>query len=63
MFLMLFCVTGFLGIPFLWKSQVFSQIEKIAWSLVVTIYTLALMGLTGAIVWWTYRNICEAFGW
>ena len=62
MFLMLFCVTGFLGIPFLCKSSAFSTTEKIIWSIVVTIYTCILLWITGAIVWWSYNSILESLG-
>lgn len=61
MFLMLFCVTGFLGIPFLVKSQAFSRSEKVIWSIVVTIYTCVLLWLTGAVLWWSYSRIRDAF--
>lgn len=53
----LFGVTGALGIPLLWVSKKFSLAERIFWSIVVTIYTLALVGVTAAIVMWSYRMI------
>lgn len=56
---LLFCVTGFLGIPFLWKSPKFSRTEKIVWSVVVTIYTLALIAIAAAICWWSYTQISQ----
>lgn len=62
MFLMLFCVTGFLGIPFLCKSSAFTTAEKIIWSIVVTIYTCILLWITGAIVLWSYNSIRESLG-
>ncbi len=58
--LMLFCVTGFLGIPVLYASRGFSRNEKIIWSVVVTIYTLILIAITVWIVWWSYTNIRDA---
>lgn len=62
-FLMLFCVTGFLGIPFLCKSKAFTRTEKLVWSIVVTVYTCVLIAITVAIVKWSYTNISQALGW
>ncbi|MEO8271285.1 MAG: hypothetical protein ABI557_16305 [Aureliella sp.] len=59
---MLFGVTGFLGIPFLWMSEGFSRTEKIVWSIVVTIYTLILIGVAVAICWWSYTQITQLLG-
>ncbi len=59
MFGMLFGVTGFLGIPFLWMSDSFSHTEKIVWSIVVTVYTLILIGAAVAICWWSYLQILQ----
>ena len=59
MFGMLFCVTGFLGLPFLWMSPKFSDSEKMVWSVVVVIYTLILIGITMAICWWSYSQISQ----
>jgi len=53
----LFGVTGALGIPLLWMNTPFSTAERIFWSIAVTIYTAALVGITGAIVVWSYRVI------
>ncbi|MEM7477380.1 MAG: hypothetical protein AAF483_20540 [Planctomycetota bacterium] len=55
--LMLFGVTGFLGIPVLLMSPAFSKAEKAIWSLVITIYTCVLIGLTGWVVWWSIGRI------
>lgn len=63
MLAMLFCVTGALGVPFLWKSQTFSAAEKVIWSIIVTIYTGLLLWGTAAIVMWSYRTISSALGW
>lgn len=63
MLALLFFVTGFLGLPFLWKSRAFSANEKIVWSIVVTIYTCLLLLATAAIVWWSYSTIRDTFGW
>lgn len=54
---LLFLVTGFFGIPLLWMSDSFSRTEKIVWSIVVTVYTLILIGATVAICWWGYAQV------
>jgi hypothetical protein len=59
MFGLLFGVTGFLGIPFLWMSPKFSRGEKIVWSIVVTVYTLLLIGFAVGICWWSYTQITQ----
>jgi hypothetical protein len=59
MFGMLFGVTGCLGIPFLWMSPKFSRREKIVWSILVTIYTLVLIGVAVGVCWWSYRQISQ----
>lgn len=60
MFALLFGVTGFLGLPFLWLSPVFSKAEKIVWSVVVSIYTLILIGLCLWVCWWAFNRIVGA---
>ena len=57
----LFGVTGALGIPLLWMGNRFSLVEKIFWSVVVIIYTTALVGVTAAIVMWAYRVISSVY--
>lgn len=54
---MLFVVTGALGIPLLWINRNFSPIERIVWTIVVTCYTLVLVGFTAWIVWWAYSRV------
>lgn len=41
----LFLATGALGIPLLWINRKFSQAERIAWAIIVTLYTVALISL------------------
>ncbi|TWT95114.1 hypothetical protein [Neorhodopirellula pilleata] len=45
----LFFVTAALGIPMLWRNERFSLAERLLWSLVVMIYTIAIVALM--IVW------------
>jgi cation transporter-like permease len=53
----LFLVTGALGIPLLWMNQSFSNLERILWSIIITIYTVALIVIAWMIVMWSYRQI------
>jgi hypothetical protein len=53
----LFGVTGALGIPLLWVNKRFSLAARIFWSIVVLFYTTALVGVTAAIVMWAFRVI------
>lgn len=57
---LLFFVMGFLGLPILWASRGFSRTTKVWLSLVVIVYTLVLIGCTGAVIWWSYRSIQES---
>lgn len=54
---LLFGVTGFLGLPVLWMSPVFSTAEKYVWSVINILYTLALIGICGAICYWAYSQL------
>ena len=56
---LLFFVTGFLGIPLLWMSKGFSTLMKIVLSVVVTVYTFALFGCVGLVLWWAYQQIAN----
>jgi hypothetical protein len=58
---LLFLVMGFLGLPILWASRGFSRRAKVWLSLVVIVYTLALIGCTGAVLWWSYQSISKSF--
>ena len=53
----LFFVTGFLGLPLLWMNRRFSTAERFLWSIVVTLYTLALIATVVVIFVWVYRQI------
>ena len=58
-FVMLFGVTGFLGLPILWISPSFSRLEKYFWSVVNILYTTVLIILCVVICWWAYIRIVE----
>lgn len=53
----LFLITGILGLPLLWVNKRFSTFERICWSLVLLAYTIALIGVTIAVLSWLYRFI------
>lgn len=59
--LILFCVTGFLGLPLLWLSPVFSKREKWIWAIINVLYTLTLILITGRIVMWAWGRLSDAF--
>jgi|LakMenEpi03Aug12_release.lakeMendotaPanAssembly.Ray.scaffolds.fasta_scaffold00735_1 hypothetical protein len=54
---LLWGVTGFLGLPVLWLSPKFSWPEKFIYSLLITIYSVFLIAFAGGIVWWAYLRI------
>lgn len=58
--LVLFTVTGFLGIPLLWMNKRFSEFERIAWAVVVTGYTTALIWVAVKICLWSWARITGA---
>jgi hypothetical protein len=58
--LLLFLVTGFLGLPLLWMSRGFSPRMKVVWSIVNTIYTLLLIGCTVGILWWAWSKAMQS---
>lgn len=57
---MLFGITGVLGLPLLWLSPKFSVNEKLIYSVAVTFYTAVLIGIAVAAVWWAYSRIMGA---
>jgi hypothetical protein len=54
---LLWGVTGFLGLPLLWISPKFSVTEKLLYSVLITFYSLFLIGMATGIVWWAYLRI------
>lgn len=55
--LILFTVTGSLGLPLLFWSPAFSRSSKAFWAIVVTVYTVLLIWGTVLICLWAYREI------
>ncbi|MFM7929760.1 MAG: hypothetical protein ACKO9Q_18805 [Pirellula sp.] len=58
--LVLFCVTGALGLPLLWFSPAFSTRAKVVWSICNILYTLALIALCIGICIWSYQQIVNS---
>jgi len=56
-FVLIFAVTGFLGLPILWMSPSFSRFEKYFWSVVNILYTSILMAICVAICFWAWNRI------
>lgn len=54
---LLWAVTGCLGLPLLWISPKFTATEKFIYSVLVTIYTLILIAIAAGTVWWAYARI------
>lgn len=54
---LLFLVTGALGIPLLWMNRQFSNLERVVWSIIVTLYTIALIAIAVWIVMWAYGRV------
>jgi hypothetical protein len=56
----LFCATGAVGLPLLWRSPAFSLRQKWFWSVIVNLYTAILVGIVVWIALSTFRSINEA---
>ena len=54
---LLFLVTGCLGIPLLWVNKRFTTGQRVLWSIVVTLYTVALVAIVAAVWVWSYRRL------
>lgn len=60
MLLMLFGVTLFLGLPFLWISRGFSTRGKIVVTIMTLLWTSIVFACFFAIVWWCWQRISAA---
>ncbi|MFM8213355.1 MAG: hypothetical protein ACKN82_01730 [Pirellula sp.] len=58
--LVLFCVTGALGLPLLWFSPAFSTRAKVVWSICNILCTLASIALCIGICIWSYQQIVNS---
>lgn len=59
-FIILFGMTGVLGLPLLWLSHAFSAWEKVLWSALNTLYTLALIAMAAGVCYWCYLRFKDA---
>jgi hypothetical protein len=57
---LLFAVTGFLGLPLLWWSPVFSKREKQIWTIINVVYTTLMILGCAAICWWSFARVWAA---
>jgi hypothetical protein len=57
--IILFGMTGVLGLPLLWISHVFTVGEKVLWTILNTLYTLMLIGLAAGVCYWCYLRFKE----
>lgn len=57
----LFFVTGFLGLPLLWLSPRFSNVERWVWAILNSIYTCALIWIVFKICMWSWAQISSSF--
>lgn len=61
MLVMLFFVTLFLGLPFLWMSRGFSTLGKIVTTIAVLIWTVLVFWAFWLIMVWCYTRIMDAY--
>lgn len=57
-----FAVLGFFGVPLICVSKGFTRSQKIFWSVVVIVYTLILVAITAASIWFAWRQWQEILG-
>jgi len=59
--LVLFCVTGALGLPLVWYSSSLSKLNKFLLTILVSVYTALLLGGFSAIMVWVVQQIASVF--
>ena len=59
--LVLFCVTGALGLPLVWYSGSISTLNKLVLTIVVSFYTAFLLGGISALTVWVVQQIASMF--
>jgi hypothetical protein len=57
---LIFFAMMFLGLPLLWASRAFSRVEKVVYTFVVLLYSVAAFGCFAAIMWWCYERVVSA---
>ena len=60
MLLVLFFVTAFLGLPFLWMSRGFTTFWKVVVTIAVLIWTVLVFWVFWLIMVWCYTRIADA---
>ncbi|MEX0866952.1 MAG: hypothetical protein WD030_06300, partial [Pirellulales bacterium] len=45
----------FLGFPLMWRSAAFSRVEKVFWTLAVTVETILVFAAFGWAMWWCWQ--------
>jgi hypothetical protein len=58
----IFFAMMFLGLPLLWRCPNFSRTEKVAWTIVVLVYSAVIIGGVIAIMSWSYGRVLETLG-
>ena len=62
MAMMLFLVTGAVGIPLLWASRAFSLSGKLLMTVAVSLYTACVCGIFWLVLVWAYQQLTYGFG-
>jgi hypothetical protein len=62
MLLMLFFVTAFLGLPFLWMSRGFTTFWKVVVTIAVLLWSWLVLWVFWLIMVWCYTRIADALG-
>lgn len=60
--ILLFCVTGILGLPILWVSKAYGPGMKALLSVIVTIYTGFLFWLVYLVIVFAYQSVADSVG-
>ena len=59
--LVLFCVTGALGLPLVWYSGSISKLSKFVLTIAISFYTAFLLGGFAAVMVWVVQQIASVF--
>jgi hypothetical protein len=59
-FVAIFLVMMFLGLPLLWRCPAFSRAEKIIWTIVTLVYSVVVFWIFVLVMMWSWGNISKA---
>jgi hypothetical protein len=59
-FVAIFLVMMFLGLPLLWRSPAFSRTEKVIWTIVTLVYSAVVIWIFVLVMMWSWGNISKA---